>query len=83
MSWTVCITCTNGLPSNSDAVFAPYNEDFDPNTQASNDQYTATTVGFNWIFENLTRFQLNYEIRDDQGNARVGNRTTAQFQIVF
>ena len=73
-------------------------EQFDPNTEVSNDRYTRTIVGVNYYFENLppkiqSKISVNYEFRHHQGtgpgtavpntDAFAQNAFLVQFQIRY
>lgn len=53
----------------------------DPNTDAEDDRFTALTLGANYYFAGQTRLSVNYEIRDDQRAAAVGNLLWVQMQL--
>lgn len=53
-------------------------EEFDPNTHASQDMFTRTTIGLNYYFAEIlpkvqTKLQLNYEFRHHQEGVGGGN----------
>ncbi len=53
-------------------------EEFDPNTAASQDMFTRTTIGLNYYFAEIlpkiqTKLQLNYEFRHHQEGVGGGN----------
>ncbi len=53
-------------------------EEFDPNTHASQDVFTRTTIGLNYYFAEMlpkiqTKLQLNYELRHHQEGVGGGN----------
>ncbi|MBI3609198.1 MAG: hypothetical protein HY204_00650 [Nitrospirae bacterium] len=58
-------------------------ERLDPDTKTSGDTITRTTVGVNYYIVGDTKFQINYEFRDDKGNPKVGNIALAQLHVSF
>lgn len=58
-------------------------EHLDPDTGRSNNEITRTTFGVNYYLVGDTKFQIDYEIRDDKGNPNVENMALAQIQISF
>lgn len=58
-------------------------EKLDPNTDASDNEITRTTLGVNYYIKGDTKLQVNYELRDDQGNPKVDNMTLAQLLVSF
>jgi len=58
-------------------------EGLDPNTQASANELRRTTLGVNYYLSGNTRYQLNYEWRDDQAKPGLGNMALMQFQLNF
>ncbi len=58
-------------------------EYFTPNTDAKDLEYTAITLGANYYFIGNTRVSVNYEIRDEKPNPRLGNLLTIQMQVTL
>jgi len=58
-------------------------EQYKPDTGTRNNLLTITTLGCNYIFKNHNRLSLNYEIRNDEADATVGNLLTMQLQVVL
>ncbi len=58
-------------------------ERLDPDTRTAHNAINRTTLGMNYYFAGDTKFQLNYEFRDDKGNKNVGNMAIAQMQVSF
>ncbi|WP_047391733.1 hypothetical protein [Chitinibacter sp. ZOR0017] len=58
-------------------------DSFDPNTSKQNDKVNITTAGLNIFFAETTKFQLNYNRRDDQATKVKSNEWLAQFQYGF
>jgi hypothetical protein len=58
-------------------------EQLGPNRDIADDLLTIITLGVNYYFAGVTRFSVNYEIRDDDANPAVGNLLTAQMQVAL
>ncbi|WP_348945239.1 porin [Chitinibacter sp. FCG-7] len=58
-------------------------DEFDANTAKSNDKTIINTVGLNVFFAETTKFQLNYNRREDQATNTKSNEYLAQFQYGF
>jgi phosphate-selective porin len=56
---------------------------FDPNRDAGGDRTTALTLGGNWTLSPWSRFQLNYELKSEQGPSISNNNVLAQYQVKF
>lgn len=58
---------------------------YDPDTDTDDNEKTDITVGLSYYFtpQGWNRVSVNYEIRDDQANEKVGNFLTFQVQVLF
>jgi len=56
---------------------------FDPDRDAGNDRRTVLTLGANWRFSPWSRFQVNYELKEEQGPDVSNNTLLAQYQVKF
>lgn len=58
-------------------------DSFDPNTAKTNDKVTVNTLGLNIFFAETTKFQLNFNRKDDEATKTKTNEYLAQFQYGF
>jgi hypothetical protein len=58
-------------------------DSFDPNTAKGSDKVNIATLGLNLFFAETTKFQLNYNRRDDEATNTKSNEYLAQFQYGF
>ncbi len=58
---------------------------YDPDTDSDGNEWGNITLGMNYYFsaQKWNRVALNYEIREDEANAAIGNLLTAQLQVLF
>ena len=56
---------------------------YDPNVNQSDNAGTVYTVGVNLMFNDLSRLQINYELKDEQGTDSENDAFTAQLQFGF
>jgi phosphate-selective porin OprO and OprP len=56
---------------------------FDPNTDHAKDALSVSTIGLNWSPNKWTKLQLNYEIKDEEGDSIRNNAVLAQMQVGF
>lgn len=56
---------------------------FDPSTSNYNDIYTNYTVVINFVFNNWSKVQLGYTLREEQGSSVNNNMGVIQYQIGF
>ncbi|MGL4605631.1 MAG: hypothetical protein ACRCU9_15950 [Iodobacter sp.] len=58
-------------------------DNFDPNTSKNDDSTIISTLGLNVFFAETTKFQLNYNRRQEQSSGLNTNEFLAQFQYGF
>lgn len=56
---------------------------YDPDTSSSGDKTDVYTVGFNYWFNKLSRLQVNYEFKKEEGPDKANNMASAQLQVGF
>jgi hypothetical protein len=56
---------------------------YDPNVDQSDNSGTVYTVGVNLMFNDLSRLQINYELKDEQSAESENDAFTAQLQFGF
>lgn len=58
-------------------------EQFNPNTEVSDNELNIFTIGANYGFEGNTRLSVNYQIREDQMNSDIKNLLVVQLQLAL
>lgn len=58
-------------------------DSFDPDTKKSDDVSNVATIGINWTLNKWSKLQLNYEIKNEQGEKIDNDTVLAQMQVGF
>lgn len=56
---------------------------YDPSTKVSKNATYVYTIGVNWLFNNRTKLQVNYELKDEEGEENSNNTLIIQMQLGF
>jgi len=58
-------------------------DNYDPNTKISKNATDVYTIGVNWHFNDRAKLQINYELKDEEGQEKSNNSLIIQMQLGF